>query len=77
MVRLLFLGQLEDQAGVPELSIPHADGLRLSELVTQLPERLSAALEDVRIRVAVNGVLVQDWQTRPSSMGMKWPSCRP
>ena len=55
MVRLVFLGRLEDSAGTAEMTVP---GTSLAMVLADLPEGLAAVLGSSKVRVAVNGVLV-------------------
>ncbi len=58
MVTVVFLGKLADLAGAPSLQM--AAPLDWTGLKAALPEALSAALDDPRNRVAVNGSLIAD-----------------
>lgn len=58
MAQFLFLGRLEDVAGVAEMPVPLASAASLDALMGRLPPALLAVLDDSRIRVAVNGELV-------------------
>ncbi len=60
MARLMFLGRLEDIAGVAELNLPLAKPESLTAVIARLPVALAAAVADPRIRLAVNGVLCAD-----------------
>ncbi|WP_324075012.1 MAG: MoaD/ThiS family protein [Erythrobacter sp.] len=55
---VVFLGKLADLAGAPSLQM--AAPLDWTGLKAALPEALSAALDDPRNRVAVNGSLIAD-----------------
>ncbi len=55
---IVFLGKLADLAGAPSLQM--AAPLDWTGLKAALPEALSAALDDPRNRVAVNGSLIAD-----------------
>ncbi len=57
-LRLVFLGRLEDAAGVAEREIAVAGSL--DAIMAALEPELSAALSDARIKLAVNGILVTD-----------------
>ena len=60
---LLFLGRLEDVAGVPELSLKVERPLGFADLAQRLDPRLADALSADNVRVALNGALVgrADW----------------
>lgn len=58
MAQFLFLGRLEDVAGVAQMHMPLADLTALDAVMDRLPPALLAALGDSRIRLAVNGELV-------------------
>jgi molybdopterin synthase sulfur carrier subunit len=58
VVTIVFLGKLADLAGAPSLQM--AAPLDWTGLKAALPEALSAALDDPRNRVAVNGSLIAD-----------------
>lgn len=55
MVRLVFLGRLTDLAGGGELQRPAGT---LTAVLAQLPAELALALNDERVRWAINGALV-------------------
>ncbi len=55
---VVILGKLADLAGAPSLQM--AAPLDWTGLKAALPEALSAALDDPRNRVAVNGALIAD-----------------
>lgn len=57
MAKLVFLGRLEDAAGVPEQEV--APGA-LEAILAGLPPPLAVALLDERIRLALNGELISD-----------------
>ena len=57
MARLVFLGRLEDLAGVAEREVP---GGALADVLAALEPDLAAALGAGRIRLALNGTLVAD-----------------
>ncbi|VWX48608.1 MoaD/ThiS family protein [Novosphingobium sp. 9U] len=57
-LKLVFLGRLEDAAGAPELAVDAAPSL--AQVLARLDPELAAALEGARVKLAVNGVLVQD-----------------
>jgi len=58
MARLLFLGRLEDVAGMEELSLPLARVCPLAEVMAMLPGELVEALRKPNVKIAVNGVIV-------------------
>lgn len=58
MAKLLFLGRLEDAAGISEMHVPLIGATALEVLIGQLPAQLAAALGEPRIRLAINGELV-------------------
>jgi len=58
MARLLFLGRLEDIAGVPELVIPLTEPTSLGDVLTMLPPFVAEALAGPKIKLALNGALV-------------------
>ncbi len=55
MLRLVFLGRLSDLAGAPERMVP--DAPTLSALIDSLEAPLAAALDDPRVRFAIDGVV--------------------
>lgn len=57
-LKLLFLGRLEDAAGVGELRISTAASL--AEVLAGLEPDLADALNSTRVRIAVNGKLAAD-----------------
>ena len=57
MARLMFLGRLEDVAGVPDLIVPLQEPTPLADVLIMLPSALGEALRGPRVRLAVNGVL--------------------
>lgn len=57
MAKFLFLGRLEDVAGVPEMTMPLVRMTSLSVVMDRLTPDLRAALTDPKIRLAVNGEL--------------------
>jgi len=57
VARLVFLGRLEDIAGVPEIEVSEGP---LAEIVAGLGRELALALTGDRIRIAHNGVLVSE-----------------
>jgi molybdopterin converting factor small subunit len=58
VAQVLFLGRLEDVAGVSEMHMPLARMTSLDVVMDRLPPVLVTALGDSRIRLAVNGELV-------------------
>ena len=58
MAQFLFLGRLEDVAGVAEMQVPLAGMTSLETVMDRLPSALSVALREPKIRIAVNGELV-------------------
>ena len=56
MAKLVFLGRLEDSAGTPEMTVP---GTSLAAVIAMLPAELAAAVRSPKVRVAINGVLVE------------------
>lgn len=58
MLKLVFLGRLEDAAGAGEREVAVAE--RLLDVLAGLEPELSAALRDDRIKLALNGELVRD-----------------
>lgn len=58
MAQFVFLGRLEDVAGVAEMNVPLARMTSLAVVMDRLPAPLVAALGDSRIRFAINGELV-------------------
>ena len=61
MARLVFLGRLEDLAGGAEREVR---GGPMADVLAALDPDLVAALTGDRIRVALDGELVADWQSR-------------
>lgn len=55
---MVLLGRLADLGGAPALSL--AGPLDWAELKAALPETLSEAIDDPRVRAAVNGALLAD-----------------
>lgn len=53
--RLVFLGRLADLADAPELAVEPGP---LPELLAGLPPALAITLLDERVRIAINGALV-------------------
>lgn len=58
MAQFLFLGRLEDVAGIAEMQVSLADPTSLEMAVRQLPAALAEAIGEPKIRIAVNGELV-------------------
>lgn len=58
VVTVVLLGKLADLGGVPALSV--AGPLDWAGLGAALPEALAEAIDDPRVRVAVNGALLAD-----------------
>ena len=58
MLKLLFLGRLEDVAGTPDMAIPLSQHTPLGEVLRMLPPHLAEALAGPRVKLALNGVLV-------------------
>ena len=58
MAKFVFLGRLQDVAGVPELNMPLDRSTALAAVLDRMPPDLIRALADSKIRVAVNGELV-------------------
>lgn len=61
MARLVFLGRLEDLAGGAAREVR---GGPMADVLAALDPDLVAALTGDRIRVALDGELVADWQSR-------------
>jgi molybdopterin converting factor small subunit len=58
VAKFVFLGRLQDVAGVPELNMPLDRSTALAAVLDRMPPDLIRALADSKIRVAVNGELV-------------------
>ncbi|MEZ5742943.1 MAG: MoaD/ThiS family protein [Sphingomonadaceae bacterium] len=58
MLRLMFLGRLEDLAGGAEKQVPAAPSI--AEVIAALDPDLASALRQDRVRLAINGALVTD-----------------
>ena len=56
MLKLVFLGRLQDSAAAPHREVPFAASL--ADVLAGLEPHLAAALQDERIRIAHNGELV-------------------
>ncbi|MBA3055789.1 MAG: MoaD/ThiS family protein [Sphingomonadales bacterium] len=59
MVKLLFLGRLEDVAGAAELSFPLREPAALADVLLMLPPVLAEALFGPKIKLALNGALIR------------------
>lgn len=57
MAKLVFLGRLEDRAGMAEMTVPAG---ALSDILTTLDPALALDLLGDRVRMALNGELVPD-----------------
>jgi molybdopterin synthase sulfur carrier subunit len=55
--RLVFLGRLEDVAGMAELAVPSGP---LEQILDGLDRELAVALLDERVRLALNGRLLTE-----------------
>ncbi len=58
MAKLLFLGQLEDIAGAPDLTVPLQGPTTLADILLMLPPILGDALSGPKVKLALNGTLV-------------------
>ncbi len=58
MIRLVFLGRLAELAGAGELELVTSAALGLETILSKLNTPLAEALGDVRIKLALNGVLL-------------------
>jgi molybdopterin synthase sulfur carrier subunit len=58
MARLVFLGRLEDLAGMEEITTPLERPTALASVLAVLPKDLIAALTSPKVRVALNGAVV-------------------
>jgi molybdopterin synthase sulfur carrier subunit len=58
MAKLVFLGRLEDLAGLAEVAVPLAGPTPLGAVLQDLPPGLIEALQSPKIRVAHNGAVV-------------------
>ncbi len=67
MITVVLLGKLADLAGAPSLQL--AAPLDWAGLKSALPDALSAALDDPRNRVALNGALLADKATLHAGEG--------
>jgi len=59
MARLVFLGRLEDLAGTAGLVCPLPGPTALADLLAGLPTALAEALRGPRVRLALNGMVVE------------------
>lgn len=57
-VKLVFLGKLADQAGMPDMDAPGP--LDWSGLLALLPNSLAEAVRGPKVRIAVDGALLAD-----------------
>lgn len=57
-VTLVFLGRLEDVAGAGSISVPLA--CSIDAVIAGLEPPLASALREPRVKLAVNGILLQD-----------------
>lgn len=57
-IRLVFLGRLEDIAGMPDRIVPHVSGI--DHLLDALEPDLAQALRGPRVKLAVNGTLLRE-----------------
>lgn len=57
-IKLVFLGRLEDAAGVPDRVVPHAPCI--DQVLAALDPDLAALLRGPRVKLAVNGILLRD-----------------
>ncbi|MBU7581022.1 MAG: MoaD/ThiS family protein [Porphyrobacter sp.] len=62
MATIVLLGKLADLADAPSIALPlpRSAGLDWEGLKAALPTPLAEALDDPRVRVAVNGALLPD-----------------
>lgn len=61
---LLFLGPLEDAAGMPEMTLDTDDALSLPDIAERLEPALAVAITEPRVRIALNGQLVTPGEVR-------------
>ena len=54
----MFIGRLEDIAGVPEMAVQLPEPTSLAAALRLLPAGLAAALTGPKVRIAVNGAVV-------------------
>ncbi|MFN3468332.1 MAG: MoaD/ThiS family protein [Novosphingobium sp.] len=57
MARLVFLGRLEDVAGMPQMEVPSGP---VEQVLAALVPELAVALLDEKVRMALNGRLIGD-----------------
>lgn len=57
-LNLVFLGRLEDAAGGPARSLPLVPSI--DEAIDSLGPQLAGMLREPRVKLAVNGILLQD-----------------
>ncbi len=57
MARLVFLGRLEDVAGMPQTEVPPGP---VEQVLAALAPELAVALLDEKVRMALNGRLIGD-----------------
>jgi molybdopterin converting factor small subunit len=57
-VTLVFLGRLEDVAGMEQLRLEVVGPQALSAVLAQLPEGLAQALAGPKVKLALNGALL-------------------
>ncbi|MFN3425310.1 MAG: MoaD/ThiS family protein [Novosphingobium meiothermophilum] len=57
MARLVFLGRLEDVAGMPQMDVPPGP---VEQVLAALAPELAVALLDEKVRMALNGRLIGD-----------------
>lgn len=58
MLRLVFLGRLEDVAGGAEMALPCPASLPLAQVLAGLAPELRAALAGPRVKLALNGAIL-------------------
>lgn len=57
MARLVFLGRLEDVAGMPQMEVPPGS---VEQVLAALAPELAVALLNEKVRMALNGRLIGD-----------------
>ena len=57
-LKLVFLGRLEDVAGMAELLLPLAAPQPLAAVLAQLPGDLARALSGPKVKLALNGAVL-------------------
>ncbi|MCX7284768.1 MAG: MoaD/ThiS family protein [Novosphingobium sp.] len=57
MARLVFMGRLEDVAGVPEMTVPPGP---VDQVLAALEPALAVQLLGEKVRIALNGQLLTD-----------------